>query len=276
MPATSLTFGNLRLEGLSIAGEETWFRVEPPGLAFDVGRGAPELAGIRDLFVSHGHLDHALGVPYALSQGRRHHLPGRRVLAPRPLLPALSALLRAAEQMEGTRYDVELIGLEPGDRVAVGQSFLVEAFATEHVVPSLGYHLIEQKRRLLPALAGLPTLEIAARARRGEVVDEPAEDLRLTYCGDTAAEVFAREPRLFEARVLLLECTFLTAEHRDKGARFGHLHLEDIARVAARFENEAIVLHHVSRRYRPEEVRRAVALHLPSLAGRLHLVLEEP
>ena len=271
---TTLTFGDLRLDGTSIAGEETWFRVEPPGLAFDVGRGASELAGIRDLAISHGHLDHALGVPYALSQSRRHHLPGRRVLAPRLLVPHLEALIRATEGMEGVPYDVELVAMDPGAKVELGRGFLLEAFATEHVVPSLGYHLLERKRRLLPALRGLPTEEIAARARRGEVVDEEVLDLRLTYCGDTSAGIFAREPRLFLARVLLLECTFMTAEHRDKGARFGHLHLEDIARVAARFENEAIVLHHISRRYRPADVRRAVAEHLPGLTSRLHLVLE--
>ena len=35
-----LRIGDLRIEGFSRAGDDNWFRIHPPGLAFDVGRGA--------------------------------------------------------------------------------------------------------------------------------------------------------------------------------------------------------------------------------------------
>ena len=56
-----LRLGDLRIEGWSLAGDETWFRVHPPGLAFDTGRGTARLAGAHDVFLSHGHLDHSDG-----------------------------------------------------------------------------------------------------------------------------------------------------------------------------------------------------------------------
>ena len=47
-------------------------------------------------------------------------------------------------------------------RVAQGTERDHHRFATDHIVPSLGYHLIERRRRLAPAFQGLPAAEIGA------------------------------------------------------------------------------------------------------------------
>jgi ribonuclease Z len=99
-------------------------------------------------------------------------------------------------------------------------------------------------------------------------------ELWLSYCADTGPAVFDREPRLFEARVLMLECTFLGEEHRDKGERFKHLHLEDIARRAGEMRNQALVLHHLSRRHKVAELRAEVERRMPELAPRIHFLVE--
>ncbi len=274
-PSTTLALGSLRIEGASVAGEETWFRVFPPGLAFDVGRGAPQLAGARDLFVSHGHLDHALGIPFVLSQRTLHHLTSprasSRVFCPREVAPAVADLIGAAEAMEGVAFGHELHGLDPRSRVEVGKGLVVEAFRTDHVVPSLGFHLIAARRRLAARLRGLPPEEIARRRHAGEEVEEVTEEIALTYCGDTGPAVFESEPRLFEARVLMLECTFLGEEQRAKGSAYRHLHAADLVAVAGRFANQAIVLHHLSRRHRRAELVAFLARELPELAPRVHV-----
>jgi ribonuclease Z len=269
--------GNLSVTGWSRAGTQTWFRVQPPRIAFDVGRGAVELAGVRDLFLSHGHLDHALGVPFVLShRSDRSGLPSR-VFCPAEIVEPLAALIDAAARLEETTYDFELIGLGPGDRVTVGKGHTVEAFATDHVVPSLGYHLEETHQRLRPELRGLPGAEIGRRRAAGEPVETTEHRTLLTYCGDTAAGVFATEPRLFESPVLMMECTFLDPEHRDPAVRYKHMHLDDLAAAAHRFANERILLHHLSRRYTVAEMRARVDDALPAeLAGRIRLLGEEP
>ena len=274
MRPTTFNFGNLRLQGWSEAGSETWFRVHPPGLALDAGRGAPQLAGAADVFLTHGHLDHALGTAYVLSQRTRHHGAGTRVFCPAEVVADLEAMVRAAGRMEGTDYDAALAGLAPGDRVPVGRGLLIEAFATDHVVPSLGYHLLRVKHRLRERYRGLPGAELARLKAEGEETEEPVEELALTYCGDTGPGVFDTEPRLFEAAVLVLECTFLGEGKRDSAALYKHLHVEDLAARRERFRNGALVLHHLSRRHRTSDLRRAVEETMPGLADRVHIVGE--
>jgi ribonuclease Z len=274
MKPVELRFGDLRIEGFSRAGDDNWFRIHPPGLAFDVGRGALQLAGAPDVFLSHGHLDHAMGLPYVLSQRSLHRLVHTRVFCPAEIAEALGAYIVAAERLERAHYRYDLIALSPGDRVAVGKGLTVEAFATDHVVPSLGYHLWHGRRRLAPAFAGLPAEELIRLRGEGVETAEVVEDLWLSYCGDTGPRIFAMEPRIFRSRVLMLECTFLGEEHRDKGERFKHLHLGDIEHRAGDLKNEAIVLHHLSRRFRVEDLRAEVERRLPELAPRIHILVE--
>ena len=103
----------------------------------------------------------------------------------------LGAFIAAAERLERARYRYDLVPLSPGDRVPVGKGLTMEAFATDHVVPSLGYHLWRGRRRLAPAFAGLPAAELirlreegveTARGGRGHLAHllrrHRAEDLR--------------------------------------------------------------------------------------------------
>jgi ribonuclease Z len=274
MRPVELKLGELRIEGWSVAGQQTWFRIHPPGLAFDTGRGAAQLAGAQDLFLSHGHLDHALGLPWVLSQRSQHRDAYTRVFCPEETLNPLAALVAAAERLERTKYRFEMVALAVGARVEVGRDLVVEAFATDHVVPSLGYHLIRRKRRLPAGLAGLSGNELVALRRSGVETAEVVEDRWLSYCGDTGPAVFDLSPAIFESRVLMLECTFLGAAQRGDGDIYKHLHMEDIERQEGRFQNLDIVLHHLSRRHRPEELRAEVERRLPALAPRIHLLAE--
>jgi len=272
--SVSLQFQNLRIEGSSRAGDASWFRIHPPGLAFDVGRGSLALAGADEIFLTHGHLDHALGLPFVLSLKQMQGVESTRVFCPAGTAEGVQRLVDAAESLEQASYTYELEGLEPGDQVSVGRDLSVEAFATDHVVPSLGYHLVRDRRQLKESFRERPPSELAELRSNGAAIEDVAQELWVTYCGDTGTGVFELEPRLFESPVLLLECTFFGEASRSRGQRFKHLHLSDLADRAGQFRNQDLVLHHASWRYEKTEIRSAVEQELAGLAPRVHLFVD--
>ena len=271
MPITNLSFGDLRIEGVSRAGEETWIRVHPPGLVFDVGRGAVQLAGARDVFLSHGHLDHALGVPFVLSLRTLHDSQSTRVFAPAAIVSGLKQLIGAAEALEGQEYEYELHAVEPGNRIPVSRGFQVEAFATDHVVPSVGYHLLGQKKRLKSEYRDRSSRELAELRSAGVEIELVQEELRLSYCGDTGPGVFDLDARVLVSPILLIECTFFDESSHQRARKYGHMHVQDLVARGADFRNQDLVLLHASRRYGCDQLRRLISTELALGSPKVHL-----
>jgi ribonuclease Z len=221
------------------------------------------------LFLSHGHLDHALGVPWVLSQRKLHGAGPTRLLVPAEVADELEAFVAAAERLERVRYPREIVPLAAGDRIELARGFALEAFAVDHVVPALGCHLLRRRRTLRAELVGRSGEEIAALRAAGEPVERESEEVWLSYCGDTGPGVFARAPRLAASRYVLIECTFSGAAMHGRGAAYGHLHVGDLAQHAGRLAGcETIVLHHRSRRHSADELRRELERLAPDLARR--------
>lgn len=275
MAVTTFRFHELTLECVSRAGDETWLRICPPGLAIDVGRGTPKLRGVETVFLTHGHLDHVLGVAFLLSLRPPSAEPALTIVCPDSIAAPLDRMLRAAGELDGEAFRYNLRPAGAGDRIEVGSGLWMEAFSSRHVGPGLGYHLLRQRHRLRADLTGLDGREIARRRRAGEAVDEIYEERWVSVTGDTAADVFEQQPELYESRILVTECTFVDPEHRERAARFGHIHLEDLVERRERFANRFLVLGHLSGRYQVAELRQAVEQRLQPLTPDV-LIVGEP
>lgn len=254
----------LLLRAISAGGIETCFHVPDFDLCLDIGRCPPGAERAATLLLSHGHIDHAAGLPYYVSLRRLLGYPPPKVYCPAAALGPLKRVLAAYAELQNDSEACELIGLHPGDQVSLGKGRWARAFAAPHRIATLGYSLYREVKKLRPDLAGEPGSAIAARAARGEVVNVIEERLELCFPGDTRIDVLDWEPSTTQARVLLLECTFLGPNEPPSQAKEGgHVHLDQLAERATALQNQALVLTHFSRRYSAEQITQAVCSRLP-------------
>ena len=264
------TWAGLPLRGVSVAGRETWFHFPTLGFAFDLGRSPWELVSVPHVFLSHAHLDHGAGLAYWFSQRRLLRLPGGTVWTHPASLEGWRRILALHAELEDVTYDARIEAMEPGSRVSLRRDLSMTCFPADHRIPTLAFVASEERHRLLPEHETRSREEIKALATDGKTISERFAIPLAAYSGDTASGIFdAAPPEFFRAKVLLIECSFLEERDAGRAAPFKHLHLDDIAERADLFENEVVLLTHLTLRTSAEELRRLVAQRLPArLAAR--------
>lgn len=259
----------LEIEGVSIAGHESFYKVPAFRCLLEFGRAPDDVLGYGTVCLTHGHLDHAAGLAHHASRRRLTGLPPARVFAPEEAAPDLEAWLAISERLENVGYGVHVTPAVPGRQVDLRNDLSVTFLPGRHRVPTVGYLFSEVRKKLVDELIGRPEDEIVALRIRGAEVTRREETPLLAYPGDCSPEIFEAAPELFRARVLLVECSFLGEDDRDRARKYDHIHLDDIVERASLFQNEAIVLTHFSMRYRPEEILEALETLPAGIAERV-------
>jgi len=257
--------GPYTVRGVSVGGIYTALLVPELDLALDCGVAPRSFAGARTLLLSHGHVDHSGALPTLLGIRSLHgqHRP-LRVVMPAEIVDDVTGALRAMSSLQRWPLEIEAIGLRPGDEAELRKDVVVRAFKTYHPVPSLGYQVLRRVQKLRPEFHGLSGRDIATRREAGEDLLETVDQPELAYATDTLIQFLDHEPALYRSRVLIMECTFLDERKAIDAARAGcHVHLDEVIERSESFQNQHLVLMHVSQLYRPDEVRPILRRRLP-------------
>lgn len=240
-------------------------------MLFDCGEGTQRqmmiartgFMGVRDIFLTHFHADHTLGIPGLLQtmgfQGRAEPL---HIYGPKFVREYCDILNMLGYLKPG--FDVVAHELKHGD-VVERKGYRIEAFRTFHSVPSLGYALREDVRpgrfnRQRALELGVPEGPLFGKLHRGEdvvvdgktikssdVVGEPRPGRLLVYTGDTTpSHTFLAV--LEGADLWISEATFAD-EAADKAAETLHSSAGDVARLGAMAGVQRLILTHISSRY---------------------------
>ena len=242
------TVGGIELAGFSLAGEETVLALPELNVCFDVGRAPREIISIDNVCLTHGHMDHAAGVAYYLSQRNFvGNAPGR-VIVHRGLAQAIQRLMEVWSDIEGHHSPGTIWGVDPLEDVELRRGLLVRPFEANHAAYALGYTLIEVRHKLREEFAGKTGPQLVALKKEGVEIEHRVEVPLLTCTGDTAIGRFLEHDFVRTSGVVLLECTFFDHDHLTRARAGRHIHVSDLPKVMEAIPEAQIVLVHLTRR----------------------------
>ena len=245
-------------------------------LLFDCGEGTQRqllrsdvgLIDLRDVFLTHYHADHYLGLPGML---KSFALRGRdepiTIYGP----PGLKELFGALRRIFGRlTYPYDLVELRPGDALA-RSDYVVRAIPVEHGVSAIGYTLVEPDRpgrfdvETADAL-GVPSGPERGALQHGEavtlgdgrvvtpvqVLGPPRPGRTVVLAGDSAPAASVLEAAR-GADLLVHEATFCEDE-RARAEETLHATAAQAAELAREADVRLLALTHVSNRYSGREV----------------------
>jgi ribonuclease Z len=266
-------------------------------LMFDCGEGTQRqlqrslgLVQVDDIFLTHFHADHILGLPGLL---KTWDLTDRQaplqIYGPRGLRDLFKTLSRIVGKVG---YPLELIELDPDDSVPL-EDAEVRAFQVEHSARANGYALVEEDRpgRFDVEAArrlGVPEGPAFAALQRGEevqgasgpvhakdVIGESRSGRTIAITGDTAP-CHATVSAAADAELLIHDASF-SEEEAQRASETGHSTVGQAAAVAREAHVKMLALVHISSRYHVGKVlEEARDVYEPTVAPRDFDLIEIP
>jgi ribonuclease Z len=224
------------------------------------------------ILLTHGHLDHILGLGgLASTLGRWEAMEELNIYGGMSTLNRVHGLMEVVfGPGQIPNVGIELNLLEPGV-LFEDRHFSLSAFPVQHRGPDCFGFLFEEKTRrpFLPEKAaelGIPqgpvrrdlsaglsvTLPDGRTIEPDQVLGEPQRGAKLCFVGDVS-HTGPLHKVAQDADLLAIEATYLEAD-RDLAREHGHITATAAARLARNAGVKLLVLHHVSRRYRVQEI----------------------
>jgi ribonuclease Z len=231
------------------------------------------LADIDDVFLTHLHVDHWLGLPGMIKSFElRDRERPLTVYGPRGTRAAIDGLRFVLGRV---RFGLRVVELDEWDDVR-RDGYTISAVPVRHRVTAFGYALVEDDRpgrfdaELAEARGVTPGPDFG-RLQRGEIVDGVAPEevigperpgRKVVLSGDTAPCETLRVAA-HAADLLVHEATF-TEEERDRARETGHSTARQAALVAEEAEVRLLALTHLSTRYGGSEIRDEARATFPN------------
>ena len=260
---SQIEMGEFSLAGYSVAGEESLVIAPELDCTFDVGKCPREALTVNHVLLSHGHMDHAAGLPYYFYQRDFQGIAGGKALVPADLVDPLKELMRAWGRVEGHSPPYEFVAMRDGDDHELRRGLVARAFGVRHVSGALGYSVIDVRHKLKEEYLGLAGPAIVELKQQGVEITRRVEIPLVAYLGDTGKANYSHLPHVATAKALLIECTFFDADHVRRARLGKHVHAVDLPEMLEGMTNERIIIIHITRRTNMAEAKKVLRKSLP-------------
>ena len=260
----------------------TWLYYAPDRIAFDAGEGISSILGnkafaIQHVFLSHGHADHITGLVGLINirnSGMGDTEKPLNIYYPKKNWRIQELIAYISKTNGRLSYELQWIPVESDQKIALFEGQLdryAQAYETKHSRSevSLGYNVIEDRRRLKPEYVDVNPEEIQKLVKEGgrEAITETYPQILFSYSGDCAP----LDPDVVrDTEILCHEATFLDGADREN---FNHSTLEEAIDVAEKAGTKReLYAFHVSSRYRAELEKYQEQVDALKTPFKIHLV----
>jgi ribonuclease Z len=261
MPSHNLAYikiDELEIIGYSVAAEETVVAMPQLDVCFDIGKAPNQVIPINNILLTHGHMDHAAGIAYYLSHRNFCGQSPGTILAPQNLLGPIKEIIDAWSRLDGSKVPANLVGVKAGDEYQIKPNLFTRVFPTKHSRGSVGYSVIEKRKKIRPEYAELTGPQIVELKKQGVEIDYPLEIPIVTYLGDTQYVDFSQLKYIAESKILIAECTFYESEHAERAEAGRHMHINEFTTLIEKMQNERIIITHTTQRTPMREIRKVL------------------
>jgi len=254
------------LFGYSKALYSNWIFYKPDHLLIDCGEGVASTLGnggyaIERVLLTHGHIDHIAGLPSLLwsrAAGMGDNQKPLTIYHPQDDLYLADMKQYLERTSRRLPFALSWVPLEAGAVFDLSDKRRVQTFPTRHIEGRLtiGYKILEQRRRLRAEYSALTESEIRTRAQADgrAAIDELMETYDATIAAFGGDGLPLDPEPVRDAKLLVHEATILDPSDR-KGQK--HSTLDEAVAAAARARAGVLLLNHVSGRYEKNQVERA-------------------
>lgn len=271
-----VTIGDLDIIGYSVAGEETVVAMPQLDVCFDIGKAPDQIIPINHVLLTHGHIDHSAGIAYYLSHRKFCGQKPGTILVPKNLIGPIRDIMNAWGKLDGNQIPVKLVGVKPGDEYQIKPNLFARVFPTKHSRGSVGYTVIEQRKKLKPEYAELGAQELVELKKKGVQIDDPKEIPLVTYLGDTQYVDFSELGYIAASRIMIAECTFFADEHIERADAGRHMHIDEFVRLISQLDNEHIIITHMTQRTGINDIRKILKQKLSGECYEKIILLMDP
>ena len=251
-----LEVGETEILGYSVAGEETVIAMPQLDVCFDIGKAPDQVIPINNVLLTHGHIDHAAGLAYYLSHRNFCGQKPGTVFAPENLIGPIKDIIKAWGKLDGNKIPAKIVGVKPGDECRIKPNLVAKVFPTKHSKGSVGYTVIEKRKKLKDEYLGLTGPQLVELKRKNVEIDRPIEIPIVTYLGDTKFVDFSPLDYVAKSRILIVECTFFIEDHLERAEAGKHMHVDEFAQLISKLQNEHIVVMHTTQRTGIGEIKK--------------------
>lgn len=259
----------LTLIGQSLAGTRSCIVIPELDLCFDIGVCFDIAVRQKHVFISHQHADH-IGCLHLHAFSRRmlkmdnpiYYMPTEAIENFNVAHDAFKCMNRHENYESKPDWLSRQYKLEPiehNKEYKLPKNMYFKSLPTIHGVPSQAYCIFKNTTKLKDEYKELSSQEIGKLCKSGEQVTNNTTLNLIAYTGDTVIEGVLQHNDLLNSRILIMECTYIHANNSDKNfveeaTKRGHIHEQHIIDNYKLFNNEFIVLTHISARYSKEEL----------------------